>query len=101
MTLTYPNTVVNSIIVGGTVEGNAQTGGLIGQFDAGDRPINPDDGKPLDDIDSGYIGYINNQNYSKVLVAPVSVTGSSSVDAVYNSASTATGDGAGIGYLRV
>ena len=101
VTLTYPNTVVNSIIVGGTVEGNAQTGGLIGQFDAGDRPINPDDGKPLDDIDSGYIGYINNQNYSKVLVAPVSVTGSSSVDAVYNSASTATGDGAGIGYLRV
>lgn len=101
VTLTYPNTVVNSIIVGGTVEGNAQTGGLIGQFDAGDRPINPDDGKPLDDIDSGYIGYINNQNYSKVLVAPVSVTGSSSADAVYNSASTATGDGAGIGYLRV
>ena len=29
------------------------------------------------------------------------MTGSSSVDAVYNSASTATGDGAGIGYLRV
>ena len=102
LNLTHPRTEVNRIIVGGRITGNAYVGGLTGLFDPGSRPINPDNGDPLDDSDSGYIGYINNQHYNKVVIAPVSINGTTNVAAVYtNSSNATTGNGEGIGYLRV
>lgn len=102
LNLTHPRTEVNSIIVGGRITGNAYVGGLTGLFDPGSRPINPDNGDPLDDSTSGYIEYINNQYYNKVVIAPVSINGTTNVATVYtNSSNATTGNGEEIGYLRV
>ena len=102
ITLFNPKTEVRDLIVTGKVKGNYYVGGFAGLYDKGEQPIDPDNGEPVDDNISGYIGYLNQKYFKRILIAPTVIDGNGNVKAIYNNAPGVTeGDNSGIGYLRI
>lgn len=103
--LAYPQTKVYSSIISGKISGGYNVGGFVGIFDKGLRPIDPENGKELDDRDTGYTPYLSQNYYYKLVLAPVSLNCASgpTLKLTYNNVAeiTDTGNDEGIGYLRV
>ena len=103
--LAYPQTKVYGSVFTGKISGSYNVGGFAGLYDRGSRPIDPENGKELDDKASGYIPYLNQSMYYRILLAPVSLNCNNvnTLKLTYNNAPgmTETGSDEGIGYLRV
>lgn len=104
MNLSFPQSQVYGIIVGGNLKGFI-TGGFAGEFAIGKRPIDPDNNQELKDEDSGYQSIMLKGTYRRILIAPSSMTAENAnnlfVDYYGKDKAADVGAEAGIGYLRV
>lgn len=100
--LANQKTEVRDVIISGKIKGKYYVGGFTGLFDKGDQPIDPDNGEAIDDKISGYVPYMSQDYYRRIVIAPLSIEGSGSVKAAYNNTNTVIEkENAGIGYLRI